>query len=271
MTDTETVEPPALASSERYAPLSDCSTRTENGERYVDALAAVFNVPQEIRDRDGHYLEILDPASFNRTVEQRGTNFQVMFNHGKTMYGTPSERYTMPYGVPEVVRPDANGLVTTTRMLPTELGDEVYTGAREGALRGQSFSGKFVGTRKEAGQRGGLATYRRTEVAMTEYGLTPFPYYQDAKVINVRADVAALVAMTSEDAALYVASLSDVARSALLQALTDVLAAPRTDITDPPAPRTVIEEVDTPTPFTGASLRMTELNRLDDIFRKVLT
>ena len=105
---------------ERFAPLSDCATRTENGERYIDALAAVFDTPQEIRDRDGHYMEVIDPAAFNRTIEQRGANgFQVMFNHGKTMYGTPSERYSMPYGVPVDVRPDARGLVTTTRMLST--------------------------------------------------------------------------------------------------------------------------------------------------------
>ena len=252
---------------ERFAPLSDCATRTENGERYIDALAAVFDTPQEIRDRDGHYMEVIDPAAFNRTIEQRGANgFQVMFNHGKTMYGTPSERYSMPYGVPVDVRPDARGLVTTTRMLSTPLADEVYTGAAEGALRGQSFGGSFMATKKTKGMRGGLPTYRRTEIALREYGLTPFPYYQDAKVINVRADIEALVEMTAEDAAAYVASLSDVARASLAQAL-EALTDPRTG-DDPPDPRTVAE-VDPQPIFTRRSLLHVELGELDDLIRRI--
>lgn len=252
---------------ERFAPLEDVSVRSEGGERYIDALAAVFNTPQEIRDRDGHYMEVIDPAAFNRTVEQRGVDgFQVMFNHGKTMYGTPSERYSMPYGVPVDIRPDAHGLVTTTRMLSTPLADEVYAGAAEGALRGQSFSGAFLATSKTKGMRGGLPTFRRTEIAMREYGLTPFPFYQDAKVINVRADVAQLMEMTDEDAAAYAASLSDVARDSLFRAL-EALLDPQTG-DDPPDPRTVAEVDQTPT-LTGRSLRMTQLASLDDLLEKI--
>jgi len=257
---------------ERFAPLQDVAVRSEGGERYIDALAAVFNVPQEIRDRDGHYMEVIDPAAFNRTIEQRGAGgFQVMFNHGKTMYGTPSERYSMPYGVPVDVRPDAHGLVTTTRMLSTPLADEVYTGAAEGALRGQSFSGAFLGTSKTKAMRGGLPTFRRTEISMREYGLTPFPYYQDAKVINVRADVAALVEMTNEDAAAYVASLSDVAQDSLFRALQDALAGMDGTGNDSPEPvGTVVDEVDPqPIPRTGRSERMTQIAALDDLIRKV--
>jgi HK97 family phage prohead protease len=250
--------------------MSDVSVRSEGGERYIDALAAVFDSPQEIRDQDGHYMEVIDRSAFDRTIQQRGVDgFQVIFNHGKTIYGTPSERYSMPYGVPVAIRPDAGGLVTTTRMSASPLADEVYANAQNGALKGQSFSGRMVNTTKERAMFGGLPTLRRTEINMREYGLTPFPAYQDAKVINVRADVAALVEMTSTDAADHVAAMSDVARAALAQALQDVLADPRTDAIDPPDPRTVSAEVDPTTIFTGRSQALVDLAHLDELIRRI--
>ena len=112
---------------QRYAPINDLSTRSEAGARYIDAYAAVFRTEQEIRDREGHYMERIADGAFDRTLSQRGTNFQVLFNHGRTIHGDSSERYSMPYGVPAEVRTDARGVWTSTKVMDTPLGDEVPT------------------------------------------------------------------------------------------------------------------------------------------------
>lgn len=175
---------------QRYAPIDDLATRSEAGARYIDAYAAVFSREQEIRDREGHYMERIAPTAFDRTLSQRGSNFQVLFNHGRTIHGESSERYSMPYGVPAEVRADGRGLWTSTRVMDTQLGDEVYTLARDGALPGMSFSGQFKSTRAAGKSGEGLNIKERTEIAMTEYGNTPFPAYSLAQVVAVRADFA---------------------------------------------------------------------------------
>lgn len=177
---------------QRYAPLNDLSTRSDAGGRYIDAYAAVFSRDQEIRDREGHYLERIAPSAFDRTLSQRGTNFQVLFNHGRTIHGESSERYSMPYGVPAEVRADSRGVWTSTKVMDTQLGDEIYTLATNTALRGMSFSGQFKATRAAGKGDGGLAVKERTEVAMVEFGATPFPAYAEAQIVAVRADFATL-------------------------------------------------------------------------------
>lgn len=176
---------------QRYAPIDDLATRSEGGARFIDAYAAVFSREQEIRDREGHYMERIAPTAFDRTLSQRGSNFQVLFNHGRTIHGDSSERYSMPYGVPAEVRADARGVWTSTKIMDTPLGDEVHTLARDGALRGMSFSGQFKSTRA-AGKHAdsGLNVKERTEIAMTEYGATPFPAYGEAQIVAVRAEFA---------------------------------------------------------------------------------
>lgn len=227
---------------ERYVPLDDISVRTEGGDRIIDAYAATFGDRQEIRDAEGHYLEEIDPAAFDRTLAQRGDRLQVLYNHGKTIYGTPSERFSMPYGTPLEVRPDGRGLFTSTRVANTPLGDEVLELVNTGAVRGQSFAGGFLSTRPVQGERGGLPVKVRTEIALREYGLTPFPAYQSAQVVGVRAEAMHLLAeMDTETLVAHLCELPVERRDALLDALSaaadpgtsdpDDAADPGTDVT----------------------------------------
>lgn len=209
---------------ERYAPLSDISVRSEGDGRTVEAYASVFDTPQEIRDRDGHYEEIIDRGAFDRTLAERGDRLQVMFNHGRTMYGTPSERFSMPIGTPIEVKVDGSGLFTRSKIAKTELGDEILALVNDGAIRGMSFSGGFLETRDERpAQRGGLPVKVRTEISLREYGPTPFPAYDAARITGVRHEAAEMFATLSpEEIVEYVAGLPDDARSSLLSALSDL-------------------------------------------------
>lgn len=203
--------------AERYIPLDDIAVRSEGGQRIIDAYAAAFGVRQEIRDREGHYFEELAGTSFDRTIAQRSGRFQVIFNHGKTLYGTPAERFSMPYGTALDVKADARGVFTSTQVANTPLGDEILELVESGAIKGQSFSGEWKSTKPGAAERGGLPVKIRTEVMMREYGLTPFPHYEAAHVVGVRADLADLA---TEDLVEHLLGLPEGERSDLLTALT---------------------------------------------------
>src|SRR5439155_12932680 len=74
----------------------------------------------------------------------------------------------------------------------TPLADEVLEAIKEGAITGQSFSGRMLQSTPKRGpfrpSRGGeLPTVTRSEIALREYGPTPFPAYEDASIMGVRA------------------------------------------------------------------------------------
>ncbi|MFM9681106.1 HK97 family phage prohead protease [Streptomyces brasiliscabiei] len=189
----------------RSFPLEDIHVRAGGDGRTVEAYAAVFDTPTEIHDQDGHYLESIERRAFERTLSQLApagsrTTWRVgvLYNHGRTLFGTPSERGAMPIGAPVEIKADNRGLLTVTRYNKTELADEVLENIREGSISAQSFSGGFLRSDPGRPPRGGwrpdasgkLRTVRRQEIALREYGPTPFPAYPDAAVVGVRAEQA---------------------------------------------------------------------------------
>jgi len=180
----------------RSFPIEDIEIGRSGDGRTVTAYAAVFDVPVEIRDQEGQYLEVIDRTAFNRTLGIRGTNFGVFYNHARTLSGTPSDMFSLPLGKPIEVRADGRGVLTVTRYNANPLADMVLESIRNGEITGQSFSGSFLQSTPLAppsrGYRrasdGTLPTVRRMEVAMREYGPTPFPAYAAAEVVGVRAE-----------------------------------------------------------------------------------
>jgi HK97 family phage prohead protease len=183
--------------------LEDISIRAGGDGRTVDAYAAVFNTPAPIRDQDGEYEEVIDPAAFNRAIDHArrakgGWNLPVMFNHGMTIWSTPSERHSVPIGIPEEIRADNRGLFTRTRYHRSQVADEVLEAIREGSITAYSFCGAFNRS-DPAIPRGGfrpdrsgkLPTLRRMESTLREYGPAPFPAYTGAEIVGVRAEQAA--------------------------------------------------------------------------------
>lgn len=175
----------------RSYPLDDIKIRSGGDGRTVEAYAAVFDTPTEIRDHDGHYLEVIGRNAFDKTIAERGSKIGVFYNHGLTLHGTPSDRHSMPIGTPLEIRADSRGVLTITRYNRTPLADEVLEAIREGAITGQSFSGRMIQSNPPGPYRrsrsGELPTVTRSEIALREYGPTPFPAYEDAAIVGVRA------------------------------------------------------------------------------------
>jgi HK97 family phage prohead protease len=176
----------------RYVPLDDLEIKKDGTGRTVRAYCAVFDVDQEISDFEGDYVESLARTSFNRTIAQVGS-WPVFFNHGATIQGAPSELYSMPLGrgTAEV---QGKGVLTETKYARTQLADDILEHIREGVIKGQSFSGRTLRSapsRPRGGYRrssdGALPRVVRHEIAMTEFGPTPFPYYPGATIEGVRS------------------------------------------------------------------------------------
>lgn len=203
---------PAAAICERTFLLDDISIRAGGDGRTVVAYAAVFDTPAEVVDQDGHYTESIDRGAFDKTISERAGQISCFYNHGKTIYGTPSERFSMPLGTPEEITADERGLLTVTRYNRNALADEVLESIRNGDIRGQSFSGRFMPGRSQRtkGTGGGLDHIHRSEVALREYGPTPMPAYKEAGIVGVRA----------EDLAETIQGLSEEERADLIRILS---------------------------------------------------
>jgi HK97 family phage prohead protease len=195
-------EQAARAEFLRVYPLEDMHImRSADGGdgRTVEAFAAVFEEPAEIQDHQGHYLETVDPGAFNRRLEhvarQRGglSNIKCLYNHGQTIQGISSDRFSMPIGVPVEIRAEKRGLLTRTRYSETPLADEVLENIRAGTITAQSFVGGIMRStpplRRGAQyypRNGELPTVRRMELGLRDYGPVVFPAYSGAEILGVR-------------------------------------------------------------------------------------
>ncbi len=194
-----TINEPALSirDCERAFNLEDLHIRSgsEGGDgREVEAYAAVWRdkagkpIHTEVVDQDGHYFETLAPGSFTRTINNRGTGFGVLFNHGRTIDGSPNPFGTMPIGVPLEVRADERGVYTRTRYLDNPLANDVLDAIRQGAIKAQSFSGAFRKSARSRPSGSSLPLITRHEVEMREYGPAVFAAYPDAVILGSRAE-----------------------------------------------------------------------------------
>jgi HK97 family phage prohead protease len=191
--------------------LEDISVRSGGDGRTVDAYATVFNTPTPVNDQDGKYVEEIDPAAFNRAIDHArrakgGWSIPVIFNHGMTIFHTPSEIDSVPIGVPEEIRADKRGLFTRTRYHDSPRAREVLEAIREGSITAYSFSGAFRRSDPlvprggfRADHSGDLPVVRRMESTLREFGPATFPVYAEAEIVGVRALASLLNVVPSEE------------------------------------------------------------------------
>ncbi len=261
----------------RSFPLEDIAIRSGGDGRTVEAYAAVFNTEVPISDQQGDYVERIAPTAFDKTLMERGTNFGVLFNHGMTIYGTPSDRGSMPIGTPVEVRADARGLFTVTRYNMTPLADEALEAIRAGSITAQSFQGRFIKSDKptprggfRADKAGDLTVVTRTEIAMKEYGPAVFAAYPQAAIVGVRAAMDAGLTLSPTQTALLEMTLANLAAGdAALDPIVDALCATDAALDQAQMIIADILGVENPDPDPGRSSYLTRLQhlavRLDEV------
>jgi len=170
--------------------------------RTVEAYAAVFDVPSEIKDQHGHYMEVISRSAFNRTLSHGIERVGVFYNHAMTMHGTPAEGVgSVPIGSPVSITADGKGLRTVTRFNRSELSDSVLEAIRNGDIKGYSFRGQIfrsTPTRVPRSRGGALPTVTRTELGLVEYGPTPRPAYADAGILAMRSQLETISGQLAE-------------------------------------------------------------------------
>ncbi len=184
----------------RSVPLEHIAVRSDGTGRTVEAYAAVFGVslevdgfyfvdPDPFEDAFGPHLEQIGRSAFDKTVRERGLDFQVLFNHGMDIFHNPAERYAMPLGTPLELKADAKGLWTVTRYAATPLADEIIELINNGSIRGQSFRGEVLDAKLTPRKsEDDLDLVEFTTIALKEYGPCTFPAYPEATIEQVRAE-----------------------------------------------------------------------------------
>ena len=209
----------------RAFPLIDLEiSRAAGGVRIVTAYAATFDDPYPVRDQFGDYDEEIDRAAFNRAISHGIERVGVFYNHGRTLWGTPSEQFSKPLGSPVSIVAEARGLLTRTRYNATPLAEEVLAMIENGDVRGQSFSGTVFRSSKTA--RGGRTVLRRLELGLKEYGPAP-----SALLVNPRAEIVAFRSQALAELGLaphVIEALTDEQVEAIL-AVLDTGTSPRVD------------------------------------------
>lgn len=175
----------------RSVPLTDIEILRGGTGRDVEAYAAIFGTPAEVKDQHGHYVEVIDRAAFNKAISHGISKVKVFYNHGMDLTGSPSALGSVPIGSPLEIRPDERGLLTVTRFNKSALAESVLEAIRAGDITGYSFRGRIFRSSPEGrvtrSRRGGkLPTILRQELGLTEFGPTPTPVYEGAGIVGVR-------------------------------------------------------------------------------------
>jgi HK97 family phage prohead protease len=177
---------------ERHVPLLDFEIKRGAADsRIVTAYAATFDTPYEVKDFDGHYDEVLNRASFDRVINRGLAGIQVMFNHGMTVFGTPSEAGTMPIGKPLEMRAEPKGLLTVSQYARISLADDVLTLLEDGILTGMSFRGAVMRSAPRRPGPNGRPIIERLDLGLKEYGPAVFPANDTAALVSLRASLLA--------------------------------------------------------------------------------
>lgn len=196
----------------RSVPLVDFEIERGGDGRTVTAYAATFEDPYEVVDFDGHYDEVINRAAFNRTLAPGFERVQVLYNHGRTIGGTPAAEFSLPIAVPVEIRAEAKGLLTRSRYLNNPLADQILEMWREGAIKAQSFRGPIFRSNPARQGPNRRPVIERMELGLTEYGPAPF-------AVNQGADLVAIRSALLDDRLDALADLSDEERAELGQRL----------------------------------------------------
>lgn len=177
----------------RTFPLDDIQISRSGDGRTVEAYAAMFDSPYEVRDGHGHYMEQIERSAFNRTLKGAGRNAMCVYNHGMTIHGTPDGMASLPLGRPLEIKPDGKGLLTVTRYNEGPWADSVLASIRNGDIKAQSFRGSIYRSSpngkvpRRRNYADPLPVVTRHELGLADYGPTPIPVNEASAIVAVRS------------------------------------------------------------------------------------
>lgn len=138
----------------------------------IEAYASVF-------DKIDSYGDVIKKGSFKKTIKERKDRIKVLFNHNSR---------DLPVGKPKEMGEDSTGLHTATKMSAIQLGQDIYTLAKEEALDSLSigYYAMKVEYAKEEDQRKGIYRFIN-EIKLIEYSFVVFPANELAVITGLKS------------------------------------------------------------------------------------
>lgn len=143
-------------------------------EGIITAYAAAFG-------NTDSYGDVIQRGAFVKTVGERKDKIKVLYNH---------DYYSqLPVGKPVSLVEDSYGLLTSTKMSQTQMGQDIYTLAQEGALDSMSIGYSAV----KATYPDDEEHYRQgiwriiSEAKLYEYSFVPFPANESAVITGIKS------------------------------------------------------------------------------------
>jgi HK97 family phage prohead protease len=224
----------------------------ESDGRTLYGHFAVFNTPTMINDSyEGKFIEQIAPGAFGRTLQERGKQVKVLFNHGQD----PSIG-NKPLGTIRSAREDKIGVAYDVELFhDTTYVQDLLPGLRAGAY-GASFRFKVVeeiwdmtGDRS-ADNPDGLDVRTITDAELYEFGPVTFPAYAEATA-GVRSMTGDFVDQLIRDP-LFVARFTERAGLKVVQQMLETV----------PATPSRLEQYETA--FRNGTVSLAEIRALDD-------
>jgi HK97 family phage prohead protease len=142
------------------------------GEGIVTAYAAAFG-------NTDSYGDVIQKGAFIKTVSERKDKVKVLYNHDTWQH--------LPVGKPVSMTEDGYGLLTSTKMSQTQMGQDIYTLAQEGALDSMSIGYSAIKAEYPEDYRT-TGIYRViTELKLYEYSFVPFPANEGAIITGIKS------------------------------------------------------------------------------------
>lgn len=147
---------------------------TPGDGRTVFGIAVPFGQVIEVDDGDGRpYRERFERGSCRRTIQERGHKIPLLIGH---------DTRKLPIGKAAQLEERDDGLHVEFAVSDTTAGNDTLTAIRDGLVGG--FSVGFSGIK----MRWDGDVLVRTEVALREISVTPFPAYSAAAIGGVRSN-----------------------------------------------------------------------------------
>ncbi|AWN24011.1 HK97 family phage prohead protease [Deinococcus irradiatisoli] len=140
-------------------------------EGVITAYAAVFGSADS-------YGDVIQKGAFSKTIAERKDKIKVLVNHDGWS--------RLPVGKPLSMEEDNYGLLTTTKMSRTQMGQDIYTLASEGAISELSigyYALKAIYPDDDASRAAGIYRYLN-EIRLEEYSFLAVPSAHPGAVIT---------------------------------------------------------------------------------------
>ncbi|MFC4426212.1 HK97 family phage prohead protease [Deinococcus navajonensis] len=143
-------------------------------EGVITAYAAAFG-------NTDSYGDVIQRGAFTKTITERKDKVKVLYNH---------DYYSnLPVGKPISMVEDSYGLLTSTKMSQTQMGQDIYTLAQEGALDSMSIGYSALKAEYPDDQASRASGIWRviTEAKLYEYSFVPFPANESAVITGIKS------------------------------------------------------------------------------------